>query len=518
MGNESQPNYEVFISYSSKDKKWADAACAVLEKQRVRCWVAPRDIIPGTEWGAAIISGMDASRIVVVIFSTHANQSAQVRREVERAIGKGLIVLPFRIEDVSPAGAMEYALSNTHWLDGFTPPLERQFNLLARSVKALLAKEPGDTPEPEAPPVTAPARPSAHMLIAGGSAVLTLIIVAGLFAMFRGGTVQPKAVTAASGDSTVPPKAETTPRTGTAVAERRNGPIEPPTAEPRVTAVAERRNGPIEPTAEPRVTAVAERRNGPIEPTAEPRVMPAVDSLQPGSVWVGQPGNSTFTVLDRQGERFKARLVVGRLVREVNGTIKDGRLWWLARDVKAIVGGPGGDNQGEIKGDEVAMTWSDPGRPGGGQFTLRLEKPIGRPVAAPQSDQERIQGRWQAVEVVTANVDLRKAFAASINPVWTFQGTYLAVHGDPYGKDFDFHGTFSLSPGVERRLFGYSFKAKRGKSWDWLGIYEFEGELLRVCYESFPSESASDFKRPDSFVLTSGSKQVRITFRRLGDR
>jgi hypothetical protein len=92
MGDESQPTHEVFISYSTKEKKWADAACAVLERHWIRCWVAPRDITPGTEWGAAIISGLDASKIMVVIFSTHANQSAQVRREVERAIGKGLIV------------------------------------------------------------------------------------------------------------------------------------------------------------------------------------------------------------------------------------------------------------------------------------------------------------------------------------------------------------------------------------------------------------------------------------------
>ena len=153
MGDESQPKYEVFISYSSKDKKWADAACAVLEKHRVRCWVAPRDITPGTEWGAAIISGMDASKIMVVIFSTHANQSAQVRREVERATSKGLIVLPFRVGDVNPAGSMEFALSNMHWLDGFTPPVERQFDLLARSVKTccsarIVARRPGPQPHP----------------------------------------------------------------------------------------------------------------------------------------------------------------------------------------------------------------------------------------------------------------------------------------------------------------------------------------------------------------------------------
>jgi hypothetical protein len=31
MGGEAPAKHEVFISYSSKDKKWADAARAVLE-------------------------------------------------------------------------------------------------------------------------------------------------------------------------------------------------------------------------------------------------------------------------------------------------------------------------------------------------------------------------------------------------------------------------------------------------------------------------------------------------------
>jgi hypothetical protein len=57
MGNESGRSHDVFLSYSSKDKTWADTACASLERHRVRCWIAPRDITPGDEWGAAIIKG-----------------------------------------------------------------------------------------------------------------------------------------------------------------------------------------------------------------------------------------------------------------------------------------------------------------------------------------------------------------------------------------------------------------------------------------------------------------------------
>src|SRR5437588_6879623 len=109
--------YRVFLSYSTKDKRWAAAECAMLESKGIHCWVAPRDIAPGTEWGASIISGIDACRIMVLIFSDNANQSPQVRREVERAVSKGMVIMPCRVEDVQPAGALEYALSNTHWLD-----------------------------------------------------------------------------------------------------------------------------------------------------------------------------------------------------------------------------------------------------------------------------------------------------------------------------------------------------------------------------------------------------------------
>ena len=141
MAGQSSPTHDVFLSYSSKDKTWADAACSVLERHRVRCWIAPRDITPGEEWGAAIINGINRSRILVLIFSGHANASAQVRREVERAISRGMSVLPVRIENVLPDGAMEYALGNRHWLDAFTPPMERQLELLARSVKTLLGND-----------------------------------------------------------------------------------------------------------------------------------------------------------------------------------------------------------------------------------------------------------------------------------------------------------------------------------------------------------------------------------------
>ena len=132
--------HTVFICHSSKDKLVADAACAALEAKRIRCWIAPRDVQAGLEYGADIIDALSHCKIVLLIFSAHSNASPQVRREIERAVSKGKIIVPFRITDVLPEGAMEFALSNTHWLDALSPPMESRLMELCHSVSALLHK------------------------------------------------------------------------------------------------------------------------------------------------------------------------------------------------------------------------------------------------------------------------------------------------------------------------------------------------------------------------------------------
>jgi len=74
--------HDVFISHSSKDKTVADAVCGTLEKQGVRCWIAPRDVPPGQSWAAAIVEGISNSKVFVLVFSDRSNQSKQVVKEV----------------------------------------------------------------------------------------------------------------------------------------------------------------------------------------------------------------------------------------------------------------------------------------------------------------------------------------------------------------------------------------------------------------------------------------------------
>lgn len=76
--------HDVFVSYSSKDKAVADAVCAKLESQKVRCWIAPRDVPAGQTWAAAIVNAIRTSRALVLVLSAGSNNSAQVVRESEK--------------------------------------------------------------------------------------------------------------------------------------------------------------------------------------------------------------------------------------------------------------------------------------------------------------------------------------------------------------------------------------------------------------------------------------------------
>src|SRR6266478_9831084 len=152
---------DVFVSHSVKDKAVADAIVARLEADSVTCWIAPRDVVPGADWGESIIDAIESSRIMILIFSRNADASPQIKREVERAVNKGVYIIPFRVDDIPPAKKLEYFISTSQWMDAFAPPLERHLDNLAKTVKAVLTSPPLPKPVelPERVGIDAPVTP-----------------------------------------------------------------------------------------------------------------------------------------------------------------------------------------------------------------------------------------------------------------------------------------------------------------------------------------------------------------------
>lgn len=160
-GREAPPP-TVFISHASEDSASATEVCRILEGDGIRCWIAPRDVEPGRPFSEGILDGIESARVMVLLLSGHANQSAFVNKEVERAISKGKVVIPLRIQDVQPSRALELFISSTQWIDAWAPPLESRVHVLAAAIRGLLYLPPlqGDGPTPVVPTPVVPTPPT----------------------------------------------------------------------------------------------------------------------------------------------------------------------------------------------------------------------------------------------------------------------------------------------------------------------------------------------------------------------
>jgi hypothetical protein len=150
-------NYDVFVSYSKQDKVVADAVVSALEQQGFRCWYAPRDIKPSADWGDSITEAISECKIVLLIFSKSSNQSHRVRDEIYFAISEEKVILPFRIENLDPTGAMRLHLSSRHWLDAYQPSWQAHIDGLVSSIADTMGR-----PLVQAAPREEPAVPAVH--------------------------------------------------------------------------------------------------------------------------------------------------------------------------------------------------------------------------------------------------------------------------------------------------------------------------------------------------------------------
>ena len=136
---------DVFISHSSKDKEIADKVCGFLEENKISCWIAPRNIVPGSDWANSINEAITATRIFLIIFSENSAKSHQVAREVALAENRdNVFVLPYKIDDTALSGTFEYYLTDSHFIVANTAKEDYKFEELLKIIQTTLS---GKKPE-----------------------------------------------------------------------------------------------------------------------------------------------------------------------------------------------------------------------------------------------------------------------------------------------------------------------------------------------------------------------------------
>lgn len=133
-------NHDVFISYSSQDKEAAQAICHTLEQNEIRCWMAPRDIPPGSEYGDLIDEAIKSSTIVVVLFSETAATSLWVKGELNIAFEEQKVIIPFRLDKTPLMGQNRVILNQKHWIDAY-PDYKTKFNDLVYAVAQSIGRK-----------------------------------------------------------------------------------------------------------------------------------------------------------------------------------------------------------------------------------------------------------------------------------------------------------------------------------------------------------------------------------------
>jgi formylglycine-generating enzyme required for sulfatase activity len=174
--------YDLFISHSSEDAETALALVADFENRSISCWVAPRDIPMGSSYHEEIVQAIENSRAVLLLFSSAANKSEHVLREVELAAQGKKPILPLRIDVSEPVGGLKYMLANKQWVER-----KALGNRLVDTIEQLLAgARPIRTGVDEArarvapPPPKKQGGPSAMLI--GAAAIILLLFVGGIAA------------------------------------------------------------------------------------------------------------------------------------------------------------------------------------------------------------------------------------------------------------------------------------------------------------------------------------------------
>ena len=128
----------VFISYATADNEIAQRVCKVLESGGISCWIAPRNVPAGMDYGHAIVDGIKKSRVMVVLLSETSGASRYVAREVERAVTHEVSLLPVRLAPMNIPERLEFFLGSSQWFDLFPPASAKDLDLLVQAVARML--------------------------------------------------------------------------------------------------------------------------------------------------------------------------------------------------------------------------------------------------------------------------------------------------------------------------------------------------------------------------------------------
>jgi hypothetical protein len=190
----------IFISYASIDQDVAETICDALQARGHPCWIACRNIGPGENFQESIVRAIRSARVMLLVFTSNANNSDEIKKEIVLAGRHRVTVLPIRVEDVVPNDAFAYEFATRQWIDLFKD-WEREIDRLGTQIDAILASPKGGEsvaaaisakPTPRFAPEQKPAPRTSFAPLAAAVALILAVLGAGsVFLYTRAGPAAP---------------------------------------------------------------------------------------------------------------------------------------------------------------------------------------------------------------------------------------------------------------------------------------------------------------------------------------
>ena len=93
-------SYDIFLSYSSKDKPWVSEFASVLRDAGVKTWFDFSELLPGERWQEKIQDALRNSKILVIILSANSVGSPWTFFELGAAVADRKGIIPVLTGDV----------------------------------------------------------------------------------------------------------------------------------------------------------------------------------------------------------------------------------------------------------------------------------------------------------------------------------------------------------------------------------------------------------------------------------
>jgi hypothetical protein len=139
ISNLPKSSRSAFISHASDDVGLARQLCARLETQGVKCWIAPRDLIPGQPYSSEIVRGIETTDALILLTTPAAVDSENVLNELEQAHRLHKTLLTVMVGKPQISRQLSYYIARLHWIEASGASLD---SLADRLAQALLGTAP----------------------------------------------------------------------------------------------------------------------------------------------------------------------------------------------------------------------------------------------------------------------------------------------------------------------------------------------------------------------------------------